>query len=284
MNTKIRFFGAGNMASAMVKGLITRGFEAQSIAMSDPNLSTLEYLASQYPIITTTENTAYLDGFDIFILAVKPQVIMMLLDQIAGRLPKNALVLSIAAGVTTSQIAQKLGRNTAIVRCMPNTPAIVHVGATGLFASPSTSESHKQVAYNIMSAIGMSIWLSEEAHIDAVTALSGSGPAYFFLVMEKMIAAGIQMGLSADVAKQLCLQTALGSAQLAITSSDSPHILRKNVTSPNGTTERAISVLEQHNLGAIFESALFAAKKRAQELSTEIVSQENLTLTKESLS
>jgi len=277
MNTKIRFFGAGNMAGAMVKGLITRGFEAQNIALSDPNLSILEFLASQYPVITSTDNSALLEGFDVFILAVKPQTMMALLDEIAGRLPRNALVLSIAAGVTTSQISQKLGRHTAIVRCMPNTPAIVHVGATGLFAGQTVNENHKQLAYKIMSAVGMSIWLSTEDQIDAVTALSGSGPAYFFLVMEKMIAAGIQMGLSADVAKQLCLQTALGSAQLAITSADPPSILRKNVTSPNGTTERAISVLEKNDLGAIFESALFAAQKRAQELSKEIAPLRELT-------
>ena len=283
MNTKIRFFGAGNMASAMVKGLITRGFEAHDIAVSDPNRLTLEFLASQYPIVTIADNTAYLDGFDVFILAVKPQSMMILLDEIAEQLPKNALILSIAAGVTTSQRAEKLGKSTAIVRCMPNTPAIVHVGATGLFASQTASEKHKQMAYKIMSAVGMSIWLSTEDQIDAVTALSGSGPAYFFLVMEKMIAAGIQMGLSADVAKQLCLQTALGSAQLAITSADPPSLLRKNVTSPNGTTERAISVLEQNDIGAIFESALFAAKKRAQELSKEMAPPKELTSTKESI-
>ncbi len=269
MNTSIRFFGAGNMATALLKGLITRGFQCEKIALSDPNAHQLEFLSSQYQVKTTPKNTEFITGFDVFILAVKPQIVMPLLDEIKQALPSEALVISIAAGITIKQITDKIGNHWPVVRCMPNTPAIVHAGATALYANEAVTEKQKKRAHTIMSAIGMNIWLTQEEQLNAVTALSGSGPAYFFLIMEKMIETGIKMGLTPDIAKQLCLQTALGAAQLAITSEESPAVLRKNVTSPNGTTEKAIQTLEKYDIGLIFEEALFAAQQRAKDLSQE---------------
>jgi pyrroline-5-carboxylate reductase len=180
---------------------------------------------------------------------------------------RKPLVLSIAAGITLGQLESWIGTELPIVRCMPNTPALVETGATGLFANQNVSDVQRDQARSIMGAVGLALWVENEDQIDAVTAVSGSGPAYFFLVMEAMMAAGRDLGLSEQVAKQLTLQTALGSAQMAITSDVEPAELRRRVTSPGGTTERAIGIMEDQQLRAVFKQALQGAYDRSKELS-----------------
>ena len=179
---------------------------------------------------------------------------------------RKALIISIAAGITLGQLEHWLGADMPIVRCMPNTPALVEAGATGLYANTNVDPGQREQAKTIMNSVGLAIWVDNEDQIDAVTAVSGSGPAYFFLVMEAMIEAGKELGLSEPVAKQLTLQTALGSAQMAITSDEDAAELRRRVTSPGGTTEAAINIMENKQLRAIFMDALRGAYDRSKEL------------------
>jgi pyrroline-5-carboxylate reductase len=191
-------------------------------------------------------------------------------EQLAASSPdRYPLIVSIAAGITTSHLQSWLGGDTAIVRCMPNTPALVGKGASGLFANKFVSDDQKQLAEQIMSAVGLSVWVDTEADIDTVTALSGSGPAYFFLFMEAMQNAAKEMGISNELARQLTYQTALGAAELALNSTDDIAVLRRNVTSPGGTTEQAINKFEDGGLRELVTSALQAARDRSIELADE---------------
>jgi len=268
---KIGFVGAGNMASSLIGGLLAKGFSGKNICASDPYVATLNNIAAQYAIRTTQDNNDAISGADVLVLAVKPQVMKSVAENISSTLAKNnTLVISIAAGISLHSLQKWLGEKTAIVRCMPNTPALVQLGATGMFANPNVSETQKQLAKNILDAVGISLWLKSEKELDAVTALSGSGPAYYFLLMEAMINAGIAQGLDGETARQLTLQTALGAATMAIDSGESPAELRRKVTSPNGTTEQAISSFQKNNFEKIVEEALGAAAKRSVSLSEEL--------------
>ncbi|HVL00646.1 MAG TPA: pyrroline-5-carboxylate reductase, partial [Dongiaceae bacterium] len=222
---------------------------------------------SNLHVNTSRDNLTACQKADVIVLAVKPQVMA---DVIAPLKPivsqRKPLIISIAAGITLAKLEGWLGADTAIVRCMPNTPALVEAGATGLYANANVSPAQREQARAIMASVGLALWLDNEDQIDAVTALSGSGPAYFFLVMEAMIAAGKAMGLSEQVARQLTLQTALGSSQMAITGSVEPAELRRRVTSPGGTTERAIGIMEQQGLRDTFMTALKGAYDRSKEL------------------
>jgi len=203
----------------------------------------------------------------VLILAIKPQVMRDVLLGIQDAVnQKHPLVISIAAGIPLSAITDILGSDIAVVRCMPNTPAMVGMGATGLIANKQTSMDDKNLAQNILAAVGIALWLENENQIDAVTALSGSGPAYYFLVMEAMIAAGISLGLDAQTARTLTLQTALGAATMAQRSDVAPAELRRRVTSPGGTTEQALRCFEEGNLVPLFATAMAAAEKRSKEL------------------
>jgi pyrroline-5-carboxylate reductase len=268
---RIGFIGGGNMAASIIGGLVASGISASSIWASDPNQQSLDTLRAIAPVNTGSDNQALIAAVDVLILAVKPQIMKMVASDIASAVQSyQPLIITIAAGVTSASLNNWLGGNPAIVRCMPNTPALVRCGATGLFANTQVSVAQRQLAEQILEAVGLALWVDQESQLDAVTALSGSGPAYFFLVMEAMQAAGQKMGLSAELAAQLTLQTALGASKMAIDSDVDTAELRRRVTSPKGTTERAIAILEQGGLRNVFEDALEGARLRAEELAIEL--------------
>ena len=269
-NKVIAFIGAGNMAAALAEGMINKGFDAQQLFMSDPSDERLATMQKSLNINTANSNFAVAEKADVIVLAVKPQIMPAILDDLKPALKDgNKVIISIAAGITLASLEKGLGKQAAIVRCMPNTPALVQTGATGLFANQHVSSIQKNLAEEILQAVGIVVWLEDEHQLDAVTALSGSGPAYYFLVMEAMIIAGESMGLSHDTAKKLTLQTALGAAKMAIKSDVEPAELRRRVTSPGGTTEQAIQSLEKNQLVALFGEALASAKQRSEELGQE---------------
>ena len=265
-HTIIGFIGAGNMASSLAGGMINKGLAARNIWMSDPSQEQLNAVATEHGVQVSTDNALLASKADVLVLAVKPQVMEAVCRSLAPQLAtRRPLIVSIAAGVTLANLKAWLG-DLPMVRCMPNTPALVQAGATGLYADESVSAEHRDISQQILSSVGLTAWFDSEAALDAVTAVSGSGPAYFFLLMESMIAAGQQLGLSADAARQLTLQTALGAAQLAITSDVGPEVLRQRVTSPGGTTAAALDVFESRAFRQIVADALAAAAQRSQEL------------------
>jgi pyrroline-5-carboxylate reductase len=267
MPAKITFIGAGNMANSLAGGLIAKGYDASCITMSDVRDQQLQIVRSQLLVQTNRDNLTASRKADVIVLAVKPDAMS---GVVAGLktliLERKPLVISIAAGIPLNQLETWLGSEVALVRAMPNTPALVGAGATGLYANAAVSEMQKDLAKSILSAVGLALWVESDDQIDAVTAVSGSGPAYFFLVMEAMIEAGTQLGLPASITRQLVLQTALGSAQMAITSSGDPAQLRRQVTSPGGTTERAVGILQAKGLQEAFQAALEGACHRSKEL------------------
>lgn len=267
----IGFIGAGNMAASLIGGLIAKGYPAHHIAAADPHAPALDALASRYGIKACTGNDAVVSQADIIVLAVKPQVMKAVLGDLAPALrQRRPLVISIAAGITIDSINQWIGDTLPVVRCMPNTPALVQLGASGLYANAAVTDSQRQQAQAILEAVGIALWLNSEAEIDAVTAVSGSGPAYFFLLIEAMIAAGEQLGLNRETARLLTQQTALGAARMAMDSDVDAAELRRRVTSPGGTTERAIATFESHDLRGTVSAALQAAATRSQELATQL--------------
>ncbi len=264
----IGFIGSGHMASALIGGLIANGLPAQQIIASDPDPAKGQTLAEQYPIRVTQDNQAVVNTADLFVLAVKPQLMQQVVEPIRDTVQqRKPVVISIAAGIRTEALQTWLGGDIALVRCMPNTPAFLQAGATGLYATPQVSAGQKQLAESILASVGITCWLDHEADLDAVTAISGSGPAYFFLVLEAMEQAGKQFGLSAATARQLSAQTALGAARMVLEGCGEPAELRARVTSPGGTTERAIQSLQHDQLEEIMRRALITARDRAIELS-----------------
>jgi pyrroline-5-carboxylate reductase len=267
MSQKLAFIGAGNMASALINGLLTDGYPANDITASDQLAEKRESLAGS-GIHTTDDNCQAVSRADVVILAVKPQALQAVCQEIRPSVEQNnPLVISIAAGINEASLAQWLGNKTAIVRTMPNTPAMVQTGATVLHANLNVSTKQKSQAESILRAVGITRWLDSEKMIDVATAISGSGPAYYFLFMEIMEKAAIEMGLPEDTAHLLTLQTALGAARMAIESNDTPSELRNRVTSPGGTTEAAINHMLDNAMADIFSQALIKARDRAIELS-----------------
>ncbi len=263
----IAIIGAGNMGSSLIGGLINTGHPCGKIWATDPDNEKLEHLHQSFQINTTPENSKAAQAADILVLAVKPQLFAQVAKDLAPQIQAHKpLVISIAAGIRESSIQHWLGGNTAIVRAMPNTPALIGCGATGLYANPFVTNEQHSLAESILRSVGVVVWLPDEKLMDTVTALSGSGPAYFFLMMETLQQAAEQLGLSADIARLLTLQTALGAARMAIESGKPLDELRRNVTSPGGTTEKAVSVLENSNIRTLFKNALQAAKLRSEEL------------------
>lgn len=270
MAKTIGFIGAGNMASALAGGLLARGWKAEDIALSDAQPAQLESHARRGHF-TTTDNAELLRRSEVLVLAVKPQVMSAVLQPLAAQAQaQRPLVISIAAGIPVASLQRWLGGGLPVVRAMPNTPALVQTGATGLYASPEVSAAQKAEADAILGAVGLTLWVGEERLIDAVTAVSGSGPAYFFYVMEAMMAAGRDLGLDDKTARALTLQTALGAAQMAITADVGPEELRRRVTSPGGTTERAVAAFDEAGLKAIFARALAACAARGAELAEQL--------------
>ena len=235
--------------------------------MSDP-VEAIRQLLHEKEIQAVDDNVKAIKNADVVVLAVKPQVLGTVLKPLYG-LFEGKLIVSIIAGAEIETIAALTGTDR-VVRVMPNTPALVQTGAHGLYANENVTTKDRDLASQILAATGLTIWVNSEAQIDAVTAVSGSGPAYFFYLMESMIRAGKNMGLDEKVATALTLQTALGAAQMAITSSNTPAELRKNVTSPNGTTQAALEVFDRAQISQNIQTALAAAQKRSQELAHEL--------------
>ncbi len=267
VNSNICFIGGGNMAQALIGGLISRGLPPTRITVSDP-VEQIRQLLQEKEVHVTQDNVAAIKNADVVVLAVKPQVLATVLRPLKGLL-SDKLVISIIAGAEIQTISNLIDSNR-IVRVMPNTPALVQTGAHGIYANDVVGTSDRELTSQILAATGLTIWVNSEAQIDAVTAVSGSGPAYFFYLMESMIRAGKNLGLDEKVATALTLQTALGAAQMAITSSNTPSELRKNVTSPNGTTQAALEVFDRAQISLNIQSALAAAQKRSQELAQEL--------------
>ncbi len=262
----IAMIGAGNMGSSLIGGLIKNGHPVDRIIATDPSDEKLRQL-QPFGIHVTTDNSKAASLADVIIFAVKPQVFEKVAAPIKDVVQqRKPLVISIAAGIRIASIQQWLGEQTAIARVMPNTPALIGAGASALFANQHTTAEQRNIAETIMRAVGISVWVDEEEQMDTVTALSGSGPAYFFLVIEALQDAAESMGLPAETAQILAQQTALGAALMAIDSAYSPAELRQHVTSPGGTTEKAVSVLEEHHIRDIFKKTLLAAKQRSEEL------------------
>jgi pyrroline-5-carboxylate reductase len=269
MNTqKIGFIGGGNMASSLLSGLIASGHSASQLWVSDTNTETLAQLATQFNVNTTLNNLDVIDAVDVIVLAVKPQVMKDVSLPLAAKIQaKNSLVVSIAAGISQASLSAWLGEKTAIVRCMPNTPALVLTGATGLHANSNVTEAQSDLAENILRSVGIALWVETEGELDAVTAVSGSGPAYYFLLMEAMEKAALELGLTPKTAQLLVQQTALGAAKIALESEESPEKLRQRVTSPNGTTQKAIETFQAGGFVELVSKALNAARDRSIELS-----------------
>ena len=267
LNCNISFIGGGNMAQALIGGLIARGLPSTRITVSDP-VEKVRELLTEKDVHVTDDNFVAIRDADIVVFAVKPQVLANVLKPLKG-LFDGKLVISIVAGAEINTIAQLLDTQR-IVRVMPNTPALVQTGAHGLFATEDVNAQDRELASQVLASTGLTLWVNTEAQIDAVTAVSGSGPAYFFYMMESMIRAGKNLGLDEKVATALTLQTALGAAQMAITSASSPAELRKNVTSPNGTTQAALEVFDRAHISQNIQAALAAAQKRSEELAQEL--------------
>ncbi|WP_322615179.1 pyrroline-5-carboxylate reductase [Pseudomonas sp. BIC9C] len=267
--TRIAFIGAGNMAASLIGGLRAKGLEAAQIRVSDPGEETRARVSAEHGIETFADNAQAIVGADVVVLAVKPQAMKAVCQALRPNLKPDQLVVSIAAGITCASMNNWLGAQP-IVRCMPNTPALLRQGVSGLFATAEVTAEQRQQAQALLSAVGIALWLDEERQLDAVTAVSGSGPAYFFLLIEAMTAAGVKLGLPADIAAQLTLQTALGAAHMAVSSDVDAAELRRRVTSPAGTTEAAIKSFQTGGFEALVETALGAAAHRSAEMAEQL--------------
>ncbi|ARU28012.1 pyrroline-5-carboxylate reductase [Cellvibrio sp. PSBB006] len=269
-NTRLTFIGAGNMARAIIGGLLAKGYPADLISASATRQETLDTVSNQFGIATSTDNRALAQAADVVVLAVKPQMLKTVALDLQPALGHKPLIISVAAGITTQSMGEWLGVDQAIVRSMPNTPSQVQTGAAGLFANANTSTEQRQTASQILGAVGVVQWLDDEPLLNAVTAVSGSGPAYFFLMMEAMIDAAVDLGLSRDCATDLTLQTALGAAMLAKNSDVDVAELRRRVTSPKGTTEQAIKSFEADGIRTMVSRAMKACADRSLELSEQL--------------
>lgn len=265
----IGFIGSGNMAEALIKGIIRAGVcLPQDILISDVLPDRLDTLVAKYGVCRAQDNGALASTVDTIILSVKPQMLAAVLTEIKTNIGKNSLIVSIAAGKRITAITDALGE-VPVVRVMPNTPALVGEGASAIYANKK-AKARLSEAVKLFSAVGRAVVVDNEDLIDAVTAVSGSGPAYYFLLMEEMIKVGIEMGLPADVAKDLVLQTAKGAAILAVEAAnngETPADLRRKVTSPKGTTEAAMEVFAKGDFGGLVKAALKRAQARSKELS-----------------
>ncbi|MFU8814265.1 MAG: pyrroline-5-carboxylate reductase [Pseudomonadales bacterium] len=266
MSDLLAFIGGGNMARSLISGLIAAGTDPASIRASDPvaaQRAAVEHLG----VTSFDDNNRAVADAALVVLAVKPQAMAAVVA--ALELPTRPLVISIAAGVPVHALQRWLPDGTPIVRCMPNTPALLGAGITGMYAPDGVGASHRAAAEAVLGAAGKTLWVLEEAQLDAVTAVSGSGPAYFFYLMEAMIEAGVSLGLDRESARLLTLETAYGAARMAREGADAPDRLRTNVTSPGGTTERALSILDAAGARQTVQSAVAGAAQRARELAEE---------------
>ena len=270
-NKKISFIGGGNMAQALISGLMSCGIEPSLITVADPNSEARAQLAAKglNTVDPTTDAKAAVIDADIVVLAVKPQVMKAVVSDFADVLDKQ-LVISVAAGLSTEILSDMLGGYGNIVRAMPNTPAMIQMGATGLYGTENISAAQKQLATAVMEASGLVMWVDNEEHMHAVTAVSGSAPAYMFYIIEAMVDGAVALGLDKEQASALAMQTMLGAAKMAMASEDAPSELRRKVTSPNGTTQAAIESMQANDIGRQIGEAMQACYDRSQELSEEM--------------
>ena len=272
VNQTIGFIGGGNMAASLIGGLVANGeFAGEKISVFEPNATKAQALAAQFGIHASVSNEELIARSSVVVIAVKPQILQAILSPLSAYFKaQKPLIISIVAGITSASIEHFLGGQYAVVRAMPNTPALIGQGASGLFANARVSDAHKSIANTIANAVGASAWVKSENDIDSVTALSGSGPAYFMLFLQGLIEAGEAAGLSAETAKKLAIQTATGAAQLVASSELPLQTLIDNVTSPNGTTEKALLSFKEANLKGIVGEAFSAAKLRSEQLAKEL--------------
>lgn len=263
----IAFIGAGNMAQAIIGGLIADGYPRERLIAAEPQPDQRESVEDRHGIRTVADNRAAVDNGQVVILAVKPQILRAVCQAIGPSVQAgHPLVISVAAGVCARDISRWLGNHVALIRVMPNSPALIGAGVAGMFANDLVDTAQRALAERLMRAVGSVVWLEDEALLDPVTAISGSGPAYFFLLMEVMVEVGAEMGLSRDAARKLTTETALGAAKMALLSEQDLAVLRQQVTSPGGTTEAAIRTFEREDLRGIVRAALVAARNRGIEI------------------
>jgi pyrroline-5-carboxylate reductase len=263
----ITFIGGGNMASALVSGLVNPHRAHLQIRVSDPNPEARKRLETTFGVETHSDSATAAEGADVVVLAIKPQNMPEVLDGLQGRIRPGQLVLSIAAGTPIAMIEKGLGGEPAVIRSMPNTPALIGHGIAGVVAGSNCLPQHRGQAEEILCAAGEVVWLEDEGLMDAVTAISGSGPAYFFLMTEALTVAGRELGLSAETAERLAMVTCFGAGAMVNSSGGEVAELRRRVTSPGGTTEAAMAVLENGGFRELMLEAVRAARDRSQELS-----------------
>ncbi len=270
-NKKISFIGGGNMAQALISGLVSCGVKPSLITVADPSSEAREQLAAKglNTVDPTADAKAAVIDADIVVLAVKPQVMKAVVSSFADALDKQ-LVISVAAGLSTELLSDMLGGYDNIVRAMPNTPAMIQMGATGLYGTDNISAEQKQLATAVMEASGLVMWVDNEEHMHAVTAVSGSAPAYMFYFIESMVDGAVALGLDKEQASALAMQTMLGAAKMAMNSEDAPAELRRKVTSPNGTTQAAVESMQANDIGGQIVEAMQACYDRSQALSEEM--------------
>ena len=266
-NSKIAFIGGGNMARSLIGGMIATGISNQNISVSEPKADLRKKLNEDFGVNASEDNASAAMGADVVVLAVKPQILQEVVTPLGSLVAEaRPLLISVAAGVTSSSIERWVGSQPALIRIMPNTPALIGAGISALYANSNVSDDQRALAEKIMAAVGKTIWIKEETLMDAVTAVSGSGPAYFFYVMQAIHDAAVREGLDAQTARLLSLETALGAARLAVESTEDPGSLQKQVTSPGGTTEAAIKVLSDSGVRDTLQQAVSAARARGGEL------------------
>lgn len=265
----IAFIGGGNMARSLIGGLLQKAGSEHTIHVAEPNAEQRDALQRDFSIAAFADNSAAVAAADVVVLAVKPDIVPAVCAELATVDLQQALIISIAAGIRSDQIARWLKQDAAIVRVMPNTPALVGFGANGLYANQRVSNDQKTLATSILETCGICEWVDTEDAINTVTALSGSGPAYFFLMVEAMEEAAIQNGLSAETARHLAIQTCLGAGNMLSRSKETPATLRQRVTSPNGTTQAALESFAASDFRKTVAKAMHAARERAVQLAAE---------------
>ena len=270
-NKKISFIGGGNMAQALISGLVGCGIKQSLITVADPSGDIREQLAAKglNTVDPMADAKSAVVGADIVVLAVKPQMMKVVVGAFADALD-NQLVISVAAGLSTDLLSSMLGGYSNIVRAMPNTPSMIQMGATGLYGTDNISAEQKELATAVMEASGLVMWVDDEEHMHAVTAVSGSAPAYMFYFIESMVDGAVALGLDKEQASALAMQTMLGAAKMAMNSEDAPAELRRKVTSPNGTTQAAVESMQANEIGRQIGEAMQACYDRSQALSEEM--------------
>ena len=266
---RVAFLGGGNMASALIGGLVARGVKPREISVIEPLAAARRRLAARFKVRASAAPDARTGAAEALVLAVKPQDLRAAVAPLASRVA-GLLVVSVAAGIRIGDLSRWLGGHRRIVRCMPNTPALIGAGITGLYAPAGVKRADRRRAERILGAVGETVWVASESLLDPVTAVSASGPAYVFWFIEQLAAAGESLGLAPEVARKLALHTALGASRLAAQSKEPPAVLRERVTSRGGTTAAALAVFEEAGLAAQFRRAVEAASRRAAEMGEQL--------------